>query len=131
MNYKWKNFEVNFIDSPGYMDFMAQTLSTIKVVDGILLVIDVKSGLQAATERIIEYIKQNQKPVFCIINKLDQENVSYASSVDEIKNNTGLNIVPITIPLSEGEKFSSVIDLLQNEQFNYKDGIFYGAKKRR
>jgi len=128
MHYTWKNFEINFIDSPGYMDFMAQTLSTIRVVDGLLLVIDVKSGLQAATERIIEYIKQNPKPVFCIINKLDQENVNYFSSTDEIKNSTGLNIVPITIPLVEGEKFTSVIDLLQNQQFNYREGSFQGQK---
>ncbi|MBM3705865.1 MAG: elongation factor G, partial [Actinobacteria bacterium] len=63
-----------------------------------------------------------------IINKLDQENVNYFSSTDEIKISTGLNIVPITIPLVEGEKFTSVIDLLQNQQFNYREGSFQGQK---
>ncbi len=128
MHYNYKNFEVNFIDSPGYIDFIAQSLSTIKVVDGILLVVDVKSGLQAATERIIEYLKKNPKPIFCILNKVDLENVNFLSAVDEIKSNTGLNLVPITIPHYQQEKLSAIVDILQNQQYNYKDGSFQGQK---
>ena len=128
MHYKWKDFEVNFIDSPGYLDFISQALSTLKVIDGLLLVIDVKSGLQAATERIISYLKDQPKPAFCIINKMDQENVDYFNTVDEIKNSTGLNLVPITIPSGDGENFKGVIDLLQNQQFNYKAGAAAGQK---
>ncbi len=128
MFYKWKNHEINFIDSPGYMDFISQALSTLKVIDGVLLVIDVKSGLQAATERVMKYLKENPKPAFCIINKMDQENVDYFKAVDEIKNTTGLNLVPITIPTGEGENLTGVIDLLQNQQFNYKAGGKEGQK---
>ncbi len=126
MHYQWKNSEVNVIDAPGYMDFLGQAISTLKVVDGVLLVIDVKSGLQAASERIVEYLKENPRPAFCIMNKLDQENVNFSSSVEEMKNSSGLNLVPITIPAADGEKFSGVIDLLLNQQFNYKDGDFQG-----
>ncbi|MBE3089670.1 MAG: elongation factor G, partial [Actinobacteria bacterium] len=43
LSYKWKNYDVNLIDSPGYMDFIGQAISTIKVVDGLLVVIDAKS----------------------------------------------------------------------------------------
>ncbi|MBM3700576.1 MAG: elongation factor G [Actinobacteria bacterium] len=128
MHYSWKNHEINMIDCPGYMDFTAQALSTINVSDGVLLVIDVKSGLQAATEKIIEYFKNNVRPAFCVINKLDQENVNFLSTVNDLKGATGLNLVPITIPLSEGEKFSSIIDLLQNKQFNYSGNSFQGQK---
>lgn len=128
MHYHWKNSEVSLIDAPGYMDFLGQALSVLKVVDGVLLVIDVKSGLQAATERIIEYLKENPKPAFCIINKLDQENVNFTSAVEEIRSASGLNLVPITIPVAEGEKFNSVIDLLLNQQYNYKGGAAQGTK---
>jgi len=98
------------------------------VVDGVVLVIDAKSGLQAATERIIEYLQQNPKPTFCIINKLDQENIDFPVSVENIKTNSGLNLVPITIPANEGEKFSGVIDLLLNQQYNYSSASGQGQK---
>ncbi len=128
LHYKWKNSDINFIDSPGYMDFIGQSISTLKVVDGVVLVIDAKSGLQAATERIVEYLQQNPKPTFCIINKLDQENIDFSASVENIKANLGLNLVPITIPADEGEKFSSVIDLLLNQQYNYSNASGQGQK---
>ncbi len=128
LHYKWKNYDINFIDSPGYMDFIGQSISTLKVVDGVVLVIDAKSGLQAATERIVEYLLQNPKPAFCIINKLDQENIDFSASVETIKANLGLNLVPITIPANEGEKFSGVIDLLLNQQYNYSSASGQGQK---
>jgi len=130
MHYSWKNFEINFIDSPGYMDFIGQTLSVLKIIDSVLLVVDVKSGLQASSERTVEYLKQNPKPAFCIINKLDQENVNYLSTVNEIKKSTGLNLVPITIPVEEGEKFAQIIDLLENVQFNYKENSGMGQQSQ-
>ena len=128
LHYKWKNYEINLIDTPGYMDFIGQTLSAIKVVDGLLFVIDVKSGIQAASERIIEHIKQNPKPMFFIINKIDQENVDYFKTIEGIKTSTGLNLVPITIPIGEGETFSGVIDLLLNQSYSYKEGSNLGVK---
>jgi elongation factor G len=59
---------------------------------------------------------------------MDQENVDYFKTIDEIKNNSGLNLVPITIPSGEGENLTGVIDLLQNQQFNYKAGGTTGQK---
>jgi len=128
LHYKWKNFDINFIDAPGYMDFIGQSISTLKVVDGVILVIDAKSGLQAATERVVEYLEQNPKPTFCIINKLDQENIDFAASVEAIKANSGLKLVPITIPVNEGEQFSGVIDLLLNQQYIYSGATGQGQK---
>jgi elongation factor G len=128
LHYKWKNYEINLIDAPGYMDFIGQALSAIKVIDGLLFVIDVKSGIQAASERIIEHIKQNPKPMFCIINKMDLENVDYFKAIEGIKASTGLNLVPITIPIGEGETFSGVIDLLLNQPYSYKEGSNLGTK---
>ncbi|MCL4415861.1 MAG: elongation factor G, partial [Actinobacteria bacterium] len=128
LNYKWKNYEVNLIDAPGYMDFIGQAISAMKVVDGLIVVIDAKSGIQAATEKIIEHLKQSPKPAFIAINKLDQENVDFSGTVEKIKNNTGLNLVPITIPIGEGESFNGIMDLLQNQSYLYKNGVFQGVK---
>lgn len=128
LRYKWKNHDINLIDSPGYMDFIGQAISTMKVVDGLLMVIDVKSGVQATTEKLIEYLKNDPKPAFFIINKLDQENVNFSDTVEKIKSSTGLNLVPITIPVGEGESFNGIIDLLQNQSYSYKNGESQGVK---
>lgn len=121
LNYKWKEHEVNLVDTPGYLDFVAQAFSTLKVVDSVLIPIDVKSGLQAATERILQLVKERSTPSFIVINKLDLENVDFFKLVEEIKKEFGLSLVPITVPVATGDDFNSVIDILKNKAFSYKD----------
>lgn len=128
LNYKWKDFEINLIDCPGYMDFMGQTQTALNVIDSALLVIDAKSGVQAPTEMVIELLESRPKPVFCILNKMDLENIDYFKLVESIKKEYGLNLVPITVPANSGENFSKVIDLLQNQAYEYKDKDFKGNK---
>lgn len=128
LNYKWKDFDINLIDCPGYMDFAGHSQAAIKVIDSALLVIDAKSGVQAPTEMVIELLESNPKPIFCILNKLDLENIDYFKLVDSIKSKYGLNLVPITVPANSGESFSKIIDLMQNQAYEYKDKDFKGNK---
>ncbi len=128
LNYDWKDFHINVIDAPGYIDFIGQALSALKVSDSVLLLVDPKSFAQAATERVIQAIKEKSTPSFCVMNKLDQENIDFMKTVEDMKNNYGLNLVPITVPADVGENFKSVIDLLKNKAYQYKEGTFKGEE---
>lgn len=127
MHYKWKGFNINLIDSPGYSDFAGQSQSTLRVSDSVIMVVDAKSGVQAPTEIILEMLSKNPKPMFVVLNKMDLENIDFFKTVDEIKSTQGINLVPITIPVGSGENFSQVIDILQNKAYRYKDGTSAGA----
>jgi elongation factor G len=127
LSYKWKNFNINLIDCPGYMDFIGQTQAAIKVIDSALLVVDAKSGVQAPTELVIELLAGNPRPAFFVLNKLDLENIDYFKVIDDIKNEYNLNLVPITAPVDSGENFSGIIDILQNQAYQYKDKNPSGA----
>ena len=127
MYYKWKGFNINLIDSPGYIDFIGQSQSTLRVSDNIIMVIDAKSGVQAPTEIILEMLAKNPKPMFVVLNKMDLENIDFFKTVNDIKSTHGVNLVPITIPVRSGENFSQVVDILQNRAYQYKDGTFTGT----
>ena len=127
MHYKWKDFNINLIDSPGYSDFAGQSQSTLRVSDSVIMVVDAKSGIQAPTEIILEMLAENPKPMFVVLNKMDLENIDFFKIVDEIKSTQGINLVPITIPVGSGEDFSQVIDILQNKAYQYKAGTPAGT----
>ena len=127
MHYKWKDFNINLIDSPGYSDFAGQSQSTLRISDSIIMIVDAKSGVQAPTEIILEMLAANPKPMFLVLNKMDLENIDFFKTVDEIKSSHGINLVPITIPVGSGENFSQVIDILQNKAYQYKDGTSVGT----
>jgi elongation factor G len=128
MHYKWKDFNINIIDSPGYSDFIGQSQSTLKISDSLIMVLDAKSGMQAPSEIILEKFQEDPGPMFLVLNKMDLENIDFFKVVDEIKSSHGLNLVPITIPDGTGEDFSKIIDLLQNQTYQYRDGDFQGSK---
>ena len=120
LNYQWKNHSINIIDCPGYLDFIGQTMEAIKVIDGAMLLFDPKASIQAVTEKIIEEIEKKNTPVFCIMNKMDQENIDYLAAIENIKKNFSTPLVPFTLPVGEGEKFNSVIDILNKSSYVYK-----------
>ncbi|MHB8278068.1 MAG: elongation factor G [Candidatus Humimicrobiaceae bacterium] len=128
LNYQWKNHFINLIDCPGYLDFIGQTLEAIQVIDGALLLFDPKASLQAVTEKIIEELDKKSTPVFCILNKMDQENVDYFKAIDNIRKNFSVPLVPITIPIGEGENFNGIIDVLKKTAYSYKSGSKTGIK---
>ena len=128
MHYSWKNFNIDLIDSPGYIDFIGQSQSTLKVSDSVIMMIDAKSGIHAPTEIILDMLNENPKPMFVVLNKMDLENIEFFKIVDDIRSTYNLNLVPITIPVGSGENFSQIVDILQNRAYQYKDGAFMGTK---
>jgi len=128
MHYSWKDFNIDIIDSPGYSDLIGQAQAAIKVSDSILMVIDAKSGIQAPTEIILEQLQEHTRPMIMVLNKMDLENIDFIKTVEDIKSSYGLNLVPITMPGNTGEGFSKVIDILQDQGYEYSDGSFRGTK---
>ncbi len=128
LNYEWKNNLINLIDCPGYFDFIGQTFEAIKVIDGAILLFDPKASIQAVTEKIIEELEKKQTPVFCVMNKMDQENIDYFSAIDNIKKNFSTPLVPFDIPIGEGEKFNGVVDILQKTAYSYTNNSKTGSK---
>jgi len=128
LHYQWKNNNISVIDCPGYLDFIGQTLEAIRVIDGAMLLFDPKASLQAVTEKIIDELEKKNTPVFCIMNKMDQENVDYFGAIENIKKNFTVPLVPLTIPVGEGENFHSVIDILNKSSYVYKADAKSGVK---
>ncbi|MDD3520349.1 MAG: elongation factor G [Actinomycetota bacterium] len=128
LNYQWKSHSINIIDCPGYLDFIGQTMEALKVVDGAILLFDPKASIQAVTEKIIEELEKKNTPVFCIMNKMDQENTDYFAAIENIKKNFSTPLVPFTIPVGEGENFNSVIDILNKSSYVYKADSKTGTK---
>ncbi len=72
--YKWKDYHVNIIDTPGHADFGGEVERIMKMVDGVLLVVDSHDGPQAQTKFVLKKALQNGAKPIVVINKIDREN---------------------------------------------------------
>ncbi len=102
----------NMIDTPGYPDFLGQTISALYGVDTAAIVINAASGIEVNTRRVFAEAKNLGLGRMIIINKLDSENVDFPTLVESIQEVFGSECVLLNIPIGLGGKFSGVASTL-------------------
>ena len=86
---EWNNVKLNIMDTPGYFDFVGEVLSTFRVADAAVIVVDASSGVQVGTEKVWKYAKQKNLPLFILINKMDKENIDFENIVNQLRDTFG------------------------------------------
>ena len=121
--YEWDKKKINLIDTPGDSNFIADTPASLRVVDGVVVVISAVDGVQFYTEKVWHWATEQSLPKIVFINKLDQEQADIASTLESIKRKFKVNPLCVHVPLGVGGSFSGVVDLLTNKSHTYqKDG---------
>lgn len=119
---QYKDYYINLIDTPGYLDFFGDVLSGLKATDNAIVVIDAGSGIGVGTELVWKELKKSQQPKLVFINKLKKEHADFYKTVEEVLKDLGSNGSPVFLPLGKESNFNGLIDLLQNKSFSYEDG---------
>jgi elongation factor G len=109
-DYDGKHFQV--IDTPGYPDFIGQTLEALRGVDTAAIVINAHSGIEVNTRRVFEEAGKEGLGRILIIDKMDAENIDFPGLLEQIRAAFGPQCVPFDVPVGGGHEFSAVIDEL-------------------
>ncbi|OFI06932.1 elongation factor G [Clostridium acetireducens DSM 10703] len=112
---EWNNVKVNFIDTPGYFDFIGETLEGIKASDISMIVVSSVSGMQVGVEKDWDYVNKYKLPRAFYINKLDRDNSKFKKTLESLKEYFGMSIVPVQYPIGEGENFKGVINVISRK----------------
>ncbi len=114
-DYKGKLF--NLLDSPGYPDFIGQTIGALNGVDNAAVVINAQSGIEVNTRRVFNAAKELGLGRFIIINKLDGDNINFDALVEQIKDVFGAECCLMNTPDAVGGSFSAVKSCMDDEAF--------------
>lgn len=96
---EYKKNKINFIDTPGYFDFVGEVNSALRASEAAVIVVDASSGIQVGTEKAWNSCKEYNKPTFFLINKIDKENVNVDQVIADIKTKFGTSVVPVSEPI--------------------------------
>ncbi|NLM03538.1 MAG: elongation factor G [Clostridiales bacterium] len=110
---EWEGHKINFIDTPGYFDFVGEVQSATKVAGGLIILVDATSGIEVGTEKAWNYTKNKNKPTFIFINKMDRENANFEKVLNQLRETFGKKIAPFQIPLGEQENFVGNINVVK------------------
>ncbi len=115
---EWQDHKLNMLDTPGYMDFVGEMISAIRVTDGVVVVLDSVGGVEVGTEQVWHYAGERNLPRLAFVNKMEREHVDYAGIVAQISAKFGVVGVPIQLPIySDQEELKGVVDLMTQKAY--------------
>ncbi|MCB0705444.1 MAG: elongation factor G [Saprospiraceae bacterium] len=113
MHAHWKDSKINILDTPGFDDFIGEVVSSLKVADTSIMLLNAKSGVEVGTELVWEYIEQYQSPAMFVVNQIDHEKADFDSTLDQAINRFGPKVIPFQYPLEAGSNFNTIVDALR------------------
>ena len=126
---KWKDYHINIIDTPGHVDFTIEVERSLKVLDGVIVVLCGVAGVEPQTETIWNQADRYNIPRIVFVNKMDRVGADFENVIEMIKNRFSQKPVIINIPIGTEDNFVGVIDIIEQKAY-YWDTDEMGAKFR-
>ena len=119
----WKNSKINFLDTPGTLDFAGEVMQSLRVCGTALIVMDAKSGVDVGSELAWERATALGVPKAFFINKMDDDNANFGRTIEQMREVFGQAICPVAIPIIVDRKPLGFADLITMKGYEYvKDG---------
>lgn len=116
---EWNKVKVNFLDTPGYGNFVAEARASLRAVDAALVLVCGVAGVEVQTEKVWRWSDEFQLPRMLVVNKLDRERSDFLRAVEAIQKSFGRGPIPVQIPIGSEKDFSGVIDLVHFKAYQY------------
>jgi len=120
---EWQDTKINFLDTPGYFDFVAESKLAMSVADTALIMVSAKSGVEVGTEKAWEYTEEMHLPRIFFVNQMDDENADFERTLADMRVKFGKSVAPLQIPFNDEDgKFVGFINLIKRDARKKVDG---------
>jgi elongation factor G len=120
---EWDGCKINFLDVPGYPDFLGETAGALRAVDGAIFVAAAQaSGVDVGFEVAWQYARREGVACAVFINKMDKENADFFRLVENLRTRFGKVIAPAEIPIGSAAGFHGVVDLIHRKAYAFELG---------
>ena len=120
---QWKGHRINIIDTPGHVDFTVEVERSLRVLDGVVTVLDAQSGVEPQTETVWRQATTYGVPRIVFANKMDKIGADFLYSVRTVHDRLQANAHPIQIPIGAEDSFTGIIDLVKMKAEIYTNDL--------
>ncbi|NER39130.1 MAG: peptide chain release factor 3 [Oscillatoria sp. SIO1A7] len=130
LQFEYKNYQINLLDTPGHQDFSEDTYRTLAAADNAVMLEDAAKGLEPQTRKLFEVCRMRSLPIFTFINKMDRPGREPLELLDEIEGELGLATYPVTWPIGSGDRFKGLYNR-RTKQIHLFERTAHGSKEAR
>ena len=116
---KWKDSNVNIIDTPGHVDFTIEVERALRVLDGAILVLCSVGGVQSQSITVDRQMRRYGVPRLCFVNKCDRTGADPWRVLEQVRSKLKLNAAAVHVPVGLEDKHDGVVDLVRNEAVTF------------
>ncbi len=108
----WGKHKINLVDTPGAASFFAETEGSMRVMDGVVVVLSATAGIEVQTEKAWSIADRYGIPRCIFVNKMDQEGADFIKVLEQLRSAFAQTVVPLYLALMEGERLAGLVDLV-------------------
>ena len=118
---QWHDTRINIIDTPGHVDFTVEVERSLRVLDGAVMVLCAKGGVEPQSETVWRQAEKYGVPRMIFVNKMDIMGANYFHVLDMIHDRLRANAVAVQLPIGSESEFIGIIDLIKMKAEIYHD----------
>jgi len=130
----WRGKRINLIDTPGHVDFTVEVERSMRVLDGVVIVLCAVGGVQPQTATVWKQANRYEVPRMIFINKMDRSGADFFKVLKQVKeqlpglHSTWANAHPVQLPIGAENQFVGLVDLIDRRAVFYEDDDPAGKK---
>jgi len=122
MQFPYRGYQLNLLDTPGHNDFSEDTYRTLAAADCAIMLLDSAKGVEPQTIKLFEVCRMRRIPIVTFINKMDREGRDPLDLLDEIERVLGIPASPASWPIGSGASFQGVYDRWKQQVLLFERG---------
>lgn len=115
MEFDYRDYKINILDTPGHQDFAEDTYRTLTAVDSVIIVVDGAKGVETQTRKLMEVCRMRNTPVIIFVNKMDREGKDPFDLLDELEEELMIQVRPLSWPIEQGPRFKGVYNIYEQK----------------
>jgi len=116
----WNDCKINFIDTPGFLDFQGEMYAGVRVADAAIITLDGKAGVEVGAELAWDQVENAGIPKAVFINKCDDPDADFDRVLGQLTEQFGTSICPVLVPVKDGKKVT-FLNLIQKKAYTFDD----------
>ena len=119
----WEDTKINFLDTPGYFDFVGEVEEAISAADAAVIVVSAKAGIEVGTKKAWDLCERFKLPRMFFVTDMDDDNASFRNVVEALKEDYGNRIAPFHTPIRENEKFVGFVNVVKKAGRRFSNNL--------